>query len=500
MKHRFVALFLAVFLIFSGCAAPAQVQQPTAPAVTAAPAASAAPAAPAATTAPAAPEAAVSDVLVIGAGLSGLCASVSAAQQGASVTLIEKLSFAGGNCILSTGILQGACSLLQINAKIEDSPETYLADMNTGEGAKRDPVQAKLVTSLSGKTIDWLVENGVDFAPEVKQGVGSTAFRAHQSSPDANELVAGLKEAAERAGVKIVFETAATDLITDANGAVVGARAMQNGKEVEYQAKAVVIATGGFGASKEMLTKYWGEKFAALTYAGSPGTTGEMIEVAAKYGAKLTDMEVAAYGSPTVEVTKNMLITAMVLSGGAFLTNAAGERFCNETGDPFLTANSVVETGEPHVFEIFDDTVAQSVYKISVYKNMGIVEQADTVEELATKVGLPADALQQTVESYNKAVDSKQDALGRTIFTTKMETAPFYCIRVAAGGVMTFGGLTIDEETRVLKDDGTVIEGLYSAGEATGGYRAYAYVCGDANAHAAVTGKVAGEKAAAFAK
>lgn len=495
MLKRMTAMLLCLLLLVSaGCAAPAAAPE----AIPETPIAQVAPEIP--DTLVKEPQEQTADVLVIGAGLSGLTASVSAAQAGAEVILLEKLLFAGGNCILSTGILQGACSSLQKAAGIEDSPEQYYSDMTTGASAPRDAAQVKMITSYSGETIDWLNANGVDFAPEVTQGVGSTAFRAHQSYPDANELVAGLKEAAEKAGVTIVFGTPATGLITDESGAVIGVRAMKDGAEMIYTAKSVVIATGGFGGSKEMLQKYWGEEYANLTYAGSVGTTGEMIEIAAALGAKLTDMDNAAYGSPTVDVTKNMLITAMVLSGGAFLTNAAGERFCNETGDPFKTADSVVGTGEPHVFEFFDETVAQKVYKVSVYKNMGIVEQADSIEELAKKVGVPVDALLSTVESYNAAVDGAKDAMDRTIFTTKMETAPFYCIRVAAGGVMTFGGLTIDQDCRVLKEDGTAIAGLYSAGEATGGYRAYGYVCGDANIHAAVTGKIAGESAAAHAK
>ena len=371
--------------------------------------------------------------------------------------------------------------------------------MAQGASADRDPGQRELVSALSGETLDWLVDNGVEFSDKVTQGVGSTAYRAHQSMPDANELVSGLKDAAVQKGVTIQYEMPVQSFVTDDQGRVTGVIASQNGQPVEYTAKAVIIASGGFGGSPEMLSKYWGDEYAKMTYAGSPGTTGEMIEEAAKLGAKLTDMDKAAYGSPTVEVSKNMLITAMVLSGGAILTDSTGSRFCNETGDPFDTSKSVVETQEPFVFEIFDQNVADNVYKVSVYQNMGIVEQADTVEELAEKVGLPADTLKATIEQYNAAVESGKDEFGRTIFTQPLTTAPFYCVKVAAGGVMTFGGLTLDDQCRVLKEDGTVIEGLYSAGEATGGYRAYGYVCGDANAHAAVTGKVAGESAAAYA-
>ena len=440
------------------------------------------------------------DVLVIGAGLSGLSASVRAAQQGAEVIVLEKMAYAGGNCILSTGILQAAGSRLQAQAGIEDSPEQYAKDMAQGASADRDPIQMNLVSQLSGQTLDWLMDNGVEFSEKVTQGVGSTAYRAHQSMPDANELVSGLVEAAEKQGVEIQFESPVQSLRTNDQGEVIGVVVDQKGTPVEYTAKSVIIASGGFGGSPEMLSRYWGDEYAKMSYAGSPGTTGEMIEEAARLGAKLTDMDKAAYGSATVDVKKNMLITAMVLSGGAILTDSTGHRFCNETGDPFDTSRSVVETGEPFVYEIFDQTVAENVYKVSVYQSMGIVEQADTLEELAEKVGLPTEALTATVEKYNAAVESQEDELGRTIFTNKMETAPYYCIQVAAGGVMTFGGLTLDEQCRVLKEDGTAIAGLYSAGEATGGYRAYGYVCGDANAHAAVTGKVAGESAAAYVK
>ena len=439
------------------------------------------------------------DVIVIGAGLSGLSASVRAAEQGAEVILLEKMADAGGNCILSTGILQAAGTKLQAQAGIEDSPEQYALDMAQGASADRDPVQMKMVSTLSGETLDWLADNGVEFSDKVTQGVGSTAYRAHQSMPDANELVSGLVDAASQKGVMIQYDTPVLSLMTDDQGKVTGVVANQKGQPVEYTAKAVIIASGGFGGSPEMLSKYWGDEYAKMTYAGSPGTTGEMIEEAARLGAKLTDMDKAAYGSPTVEVSKNMLITAMVLSGGAILTDSTGSRFCNETGDPFDTSKSVVETQEPFVFEIFDQNVADNVYKVSVYQNMGIVEQADTVEELAEKVGLPADTLKATIEQYNTAVKSGKDEFGRAIFTQPLTTAPFYCVKVAAGGVMTFGGLTLDDQCRVLKEDGSVIEGLYSAGEATGGYRAYGYVCGDANAHAAVTGKVAGESAAAYA-
>lgn len=447
--------------------------------------------------APAAAEDVTTDIVIIGGGLAGLSACLSAVDTGKEVILVERMGYLGGNCVLSTGILQAAGSEIQKAAGIEDSPEQYYADITAGEGALRDPIQVEMVTQYSGDTIDWLTEKGVVFNETVSQATGSPAYRAHLAMPDASGLVTPLKAKAEEAGVDIRLNTTAVDYILD-NGKVTGIKVQdKDGNEYSIFADSVILACGGFGASPEMLEKYWGEEYAAMTYAGCVGTKGEMLEKAFDIGAVKYDMDKANFGSPTVDVTKNMLITAMVMTYGAILVDHDANRFCNETESAFDVANIVTALGEDYVLEIFDSQETDLVPKISTYLSMGIVTEADSIEELAEKVGLDPAALRATVDDYNACVAGKEDAFGRQIFQKPIEQGPFYCIKVNAGGVMTFGGVKINENCQVLDENDNVIEGLYAAGECVGGYRAYAYVCGDSNVHSAVTGMLAGRYAVA---
>ncbi|KAF5037281.1 Fumarate reductase flavoprotein subunit [anaerobic digester metagenome] len=359
---------------------------------------------------------------------------------------------------------------------------------------KRDPILVKMVTERSGETIDWLIENGAVFNEEVKQGVGSTAYRAHSSAPDASGLVNKLMEAIEQK-VDVHYNTAATELLFE-DGKVVGAKAVQtDGTPLEIRANSVILSSGGFAGDKELVKKYAGEKTENMVYVGSPGTTGEMIEEAIKLGAATVDMD-KLFNAPTNSVENKQLITAMVLSSGAVMINQDGERFCNETGSPNDYFNDILNTGDEYVYEVFDKSVVEKVYKLeAVYMKQGIVEEAANIEELAEKMNVPVETLKQSLDTYNASVNGAADPFGRNIFGKPLKEGPFYFIKVATGYLSTNGGLRIDETARVLKEDGTPIQGLYASGDAVGGYRPYGYVCGDANILAAVTGRIAGENA-----
>jgi flavocytochrome c len=437
------------------------------------------------------------DVLVIGAGLTGLTSALSAAQNGADVLVLEKQAMAGGSCVLSTGIIQAAGSKLQKQNGIDDSPEKYYDDMMKLTEGKREKAQVDMVTKHSGETIDWLMDNGVEFYDKVIQGVGSTAFRAHVTSPDASGLVKGLVNSLDKAGVDIMLETPVKEFIQNADGRITGAKAVdKEGNEIIVHAKNTVLASGGYTANTEMLAKYWGEEYANAIYGSSPGVTGEMIEAAEAAGAKLVGMDVVIPGSPSVDTEKHQVVTTLTLSGGGIFVNTDGERFCNETADGWAITSSVRNAGD-YVYEIFDSTVRQDVYKVESYIKQGIVGEAATIEELSEKISVPVENLKATIDAYNTAAKGNApDPLGREMFVKPMENPPYYYIKVTSGLVLTHGGVVINEKGQVLKEDGSVLEGLYAGGECTGGYRAFGYVCGDANAHAAVTGKIAGENAA----
>lgn len=436
------------------------------------------------------------DVVVVGAGLGGLTSAVAAAENGAKVALLEKLAFAGGNSILSTGIFYVGNTSIQRNAGIKDSAEAFYKEAMDKSGGKRDPEQVRMIADRGGETIDWLMSLGVKFSDKVTPVMGSSAPRAHQALPDASGPISALVKAAESKGVEIFYETPAVALITDGNGRVTGVEAKnKEGQVLKFNAKNVVLAVGGFAADPERLAKY-SPAAKDVIYAGSPGTTGEMLDEALKLGADTVDLDVP-WLTPTVEVDKKQLITSLVLSKGAILVNSQGQRFSDETASYAETAQKVLELGEPFVYEVFDSQVKELVYKVPEYIKKGMVTEAATLDELAEKMGVSADNLKATVAEYNKAVRKEQpDRFGREIFVEELKTAPFYFIKVKTGTIMTPGGLKINADCQVVNKNGSVIPGLYAVGETTGGYRAYGYIGGDSLTHAAVTGKVAGTNAA----
>lgn len=446
-----------------------------------------------------APQTLSCDVLVVGAGVGGLSAALAAVDAGANVVLLEKQGFAGGNSLLSTGILQAAGSSLQKAQGIDDSPEQYYAEMMEVTEGKRDPVLVNIVTQTSGETIDWLIEKGSVFFDEVKQGVGSKAYRAHTASPDASGLDIGLADACETM-CTVFYNTAATEFLFNANGAIVGAKAAgKHGEQYTVNASKVVLSCGGFGASDEMVARYAGEDALSMVYAGSAGATGEMLQATLDAGAASVDIE-KLFNSPTTETESGMLITAMVLSGGGIMCDHGGKRFTNETGSPNDYFEDIQATGD-FVYEIFNDDVVGKVPKISaVYMNQGIVHEVSGLAGLAEATGMPREALEATFASLDAVSQGAEDEFGREYLNTVYDPeGTLYYLTVNTGYLSTNGGLRINERAEVLKPDGSIMGNLYAVGDAVGGYRPYGYVCGDANMFAATTGRVAGSDAGASA-
>lgn len=441
------------------------------------------------------------DVVVVGSGLAGLTAALSAAENGAKVVLLEKEPTLGGDSILATGSLYLGGTSVQKAAGINDTPDAFYKDEMAASGGRRDPVQTRMVADLGGELVDWLTSQGLKFEPKVMATMGSAAPRQHHTVGYSPVLINTLAQSARGKGVQILTQTRVTQLI-DGNGSqIAGAEAVRrNGTPIRYSAGAVVLATGGFGANPELLRKFCPRQADAI-WAASPAITGDGLVMALNEGADTMDIDVP-WLTPTVEIDTRTMITSNVLSKGGILVDSKAQRFTDEPASYEATSQKVLnlmKTGEPFVYEIYDNNVNDQVYLIASYVKQGIAVQAPTIEELAQKVGLDAQALAKTVADYNEGLQKNQDKFGRRIFGHKLEKAPFGCIKVKPGTIMTPGGLKIDGLIRVVKKGGGVVSGLYAAGEVTGGYRAYGYVGGDSLAQCAVSGMVGGKNAAAFA-
>lgn len=436
------------------------------------------------------------DVVVVGAGLAGCNAALKAKEEGAGkVILLEKLSFVGGNSMLSSGVVTLGGTSIQAKAGIVDTAEDFFEYAMTASKGKRDETQTRMITSRAGETMEWMLAHNAPFSDQVSPIMGSPIPRAHLAFPNSVALTNTMAKAATDAGVQLMLETPATKLIVE-NDVVKGVLAKSK-DNVNYtiNAKKVILASGGYGANQELFYE-WTPAQRGVIFAGCIGCTGEMAVEAVNIGADTIHLEVP-FTTPTVQLPHRKIITSLVLSKGAIITNNAGERFCDETKSYAETSAAVIATGEDHCWEIFDDSVREQLPKVDEYIRQDMFIIADSIEELCELTGLPLETLSSTIEAYNKGVTGEDaDPFGRTIVVNPLIKAPFYAAKVMPGTPMTNGGLRVDEVCRVVRKDGSVIEGLYAAGEITGGYCAFGYVGGDAMGRAAVMGMVAGEDAA----
>ena len=291
----------------------------------------------------------------------------------------------------------------------------------------------------------------------------------------------------------------AGQILTDANGAAVGVKATgASGETVTVNAKAVVLATGGFGANLDMVVKYKPELKGFMT-TNAPGIQGQGIEMAQAIGAATVDMDQIQI-HPTVEANTAALITEGLRGDGAVLINEEGQRFIDEVGTrDVVSAAEIAQTGS-YSWLVVDQAMADASSVIQGYIKKGYTVTGATYEELGKAMGVDAAAFAETMEKWNGYVEAKNDPdFGRTSFANPLNTAPYYAVKVTAGVHHTMGGLKINANTEVLNEKGEVIPGLFAAGEVTGGVHGANRLGGNAVADFTVFGRIAGAAASDYA-
>lgn len=440
------------------------------------------------------------DVVVIGAGGAGMTAAITAHEAGKEVILLEKMPYAGGNTTKSTGGMNAAETSVQAELGIEDSVQTFIDDTMTGGKNVNDLALVTTMAENSAEAIDWLASIGAPL-PEVSFSGGATNKRIHRPEGGAAVgpyLVEKLLAKIGEDEISLLYNTEATELIVE-DGAVTGVKATGDGIRYTINAKAVVLATGGFGANLEMCAAY-NPDLAGFVTTNSPCATGDGIKMAEAVGAATVDMEQIQI-HPTVYQATSLMVTESVRGGGAILVNASGERFVDEmeTRDVVSAAEIAQEGG--YAYLVFDQAQRDNLSAIDSYVSNGLTVQADTIEGLATQMGVDASNLQATVEAWNQAVAEQNDeAFGRTTgMDVDISMAPFYAIQIAPGIHHTMGGVKIDTTASVISVDGEPIPGLFAAGEVTGGVHGANRIGGNAVADIIVFGRIAGQSAADYA-
>mgnify|MGYP000622099376 FL=1 len=489
------------------------------------------------------------DVVVVGAGGAGMTAAITAAAEGKSVVILESQSMVGGNSVRATGGMNAVKTVYQdenefgesagVEKTLKTAAEKYadnetitalaktvseqwaayqanptgyfdsveLMELDTMIGGKgiNDPELVETLCANSADAIDWLDEHGITLH-NVSSFGGASVKRIHRPvNAEGKTVSVGsymiplLQENCEKAGVKMMLDTTATEILTDANGAAVGVKATgASGETVTVNAKAVVLASGGFGANLDMVVKYKPELKGFMT-TNAPGIQGQGIEMAQAIGAATVDMDQIQI-HPTVEANTAALITEGLRGDGAILINEEGQRFIDEVGTrDVVSAAEIAQTGS-YSWLVVDQAMVDASSVIQGYIKKGYTVTGATYEELGKAMGVDAAAFAETMEKWNGYVEAKNDPdFGRTSFANPLNTAPYYAVKVTAGVHHTMGGLKINANTEVLNEKGEVIPGLFAAGEVTGGVHGANRLGGNAVADFTVFGRIAGAAASDYA-
>ena len=368
-----------------------------------------------------------------------------------------------------------------------------------------DPELVETLCEGTADAIDWLDENGITLH-NVSSFGGASVKRIHRPVNEEGKVVSVgaymiplLQENCEKRGIDIVLNTTVDTILTDANGAAVGVSGTdKDGNTVVVNAKSVILATGGFGANLDMVTQYKPELAGFMT-TNAAGAQGQGIEMATAIGAGTVDMDQIQI-HPTVEANTAALITEGLRGDGAILVNANGERFIDEVGTRDVVSAAEIAQPGSYSWLIVDQAMADASSVIQGYIKKGYTKTGATYEELAKELDVDPTTFANTMETWNSYVEAKNDPdFGRTSFANPLNNGPYYAIKVTAGVHHTMGGVTINSATEVLKEDGTVIPGLFAAGEVTGGVHGANRLGGTAVADFVVFGRIAGESAANYA-
>ena len=440
------------------------------------------------------------DVVVVGGGGAGLSAAIAAKEKGANVVLVEKMLMLGGNTNYATAGINAANTKLQKKLGIEDSAELFYNDTMKGGKNVNNPELVKKLTTDSANIIDWLTERGADLSEVVFTG-GQSAKRTHRPAGGqavGPVIVDALAETAEKDGIDVRTESEVTKLIKTGDK-VTGVEVKHKGETYNITAKAVVMATGGFGANAKMVAEYK-PSLEGFGSTNSPAITGEGIKMVKAVGGDLVDMtEIQTH--PTVVHKKTAMITEAVRGEGAILVNREGKRFVSELETRDVVSKAELEQTGKSAFLVFDQEVREKLGAINGYVRKGFTVEGATVEELAGKIGVDAKGLVDTMAKYNGYVKAGEDKdFGKTALPRELVKAPFYAIEVSPAVHHTMGGVRINTNAEVLTADGKVIPGLFAAGEITGGVHGANRIGGNAVTDITVYGKTAGENAADFAK
>lgn len=439
------------------------------------------------------------DIVIVGAGGAGLTAAIEATNAGANVIVVEKNGFMGGNTNYATGGMNAAGTKYQEEKGIQDSPDLYYSDTMKGGKNLNNPELLKVLTEKSAETLYWLESLGADLS-EVGASGGQSVNRIHKGPggmPVGTHLMKVFDEQIDKLGIDVKLYTKAVEILSEGNK-VTGIKVEnKDGNTYNINAKAVILASGGFGANPELVEKFKPE-LKGFGTTNTPGATGDALALVEKLDVSLTDIE-QIQTHPTVVPKINEMITEGARGDGAILVNHEALRFINELETRDVVSKAILEQNGATAFLVLDNQVFEKASTYEKYKNQGLLKEAQTLKELAEIMKVDAATLEATVAKYNEAVKAKSDTeFGRTSLEVELIKAPYYTVEISPAIHHTMGGVTINTEAQVINNSGAIVEGLFAAGEVTGGVHGGNRIGGNAVTDITVFGRIAGASASAY--
>ena len=430
------------------------------------------------------------DLLVIGAGTAGLMAALHAARAGAHVLLVEAANRVGGTLHLSAGHLSAAGSRLQAAKGIEDAPDAHFADVMRINGDSANPALVRLAVDNAADTLHWLLDEGLEVLSD-----HPIFYKGHEPyqtprtcwGPDNGRsilkvLTALLDDDIASGRISLWLETRLEALRTDADGAVTGARVRQNGKTVEIEAAATLLATGGYAASQTVFA----ELNPGVPFHGGawPEARGEGLAAARALGAGLAHKGsylpifacIEHPGAPG-GYSAATITNPLVRQPWELYLNDRGERFFAED-QPSCDHREHALAAQPGMrfWAVWDSAIQAAAPPFFLASELQArighspdYLRADSLEGLAEAAGIDSATLEATLSAYNEALaNGAPDPMGRTHRPAPVAQPPFYAVRHHAWSILGFAGLTADTSLNVTRADGLPIPGLFAAGEILG--------------------------------
>lgn len=456
------------------------------------------------------------DVVVIGAGGAGLAAAISAEQNGAKVIVVEKMPKVGGNTILAGGAVNAVEDRSEFAIKQNDSVYWHFTQTLSGGDYQGDPELVWTLVSNAYDAIQWTKELGMEWLGEeavftVSGGLWPRAWKP--AMPAGTGFFDTYTKYIDKTDkIDLMLNTKADEILVDANGAACGIVCTgETGNTITINANSVVVATGGFSKNVQLRMAYdsiWGTLDESVKSTNHEGATGDGVKMLQKLQADFIQMgniQLLPLGDP---VTGSLSGNIEHGVDSRIFVNKSGLRYGDEGGRRDDMTRDLFAQEDATMWIVMDSDTYPTGDEVNNFGETanqlveaGRAVKADTLEELAEKMGVDAENLKATIAEYNRYCEGGDlaglaDQFGRTLFGKPIDTAPFYAGARVPTVHHTMGGVRIDTQCRVYNENGEIIRNLYAAGEVTGGIHGTNRLGGNALTDTVVFGRIAGESAA----